>query len=569
MSIQREGYTRVVIWQPRSGFVCDIGGADALAASFPQVSESYFVQTGKSAHLRSRSRTIRLPVFREDLRRHLRLMEEQGCEVRLLALGLSAHQTFFMDAFMRLVEREATFPALAARELVVDSRRLEAFALRSEDLLAAAMWECTDATVIGSGDPVLRRSDQLVWAGPEWEVGSGDSVDSYGALSVGSGGSAVMEFICPIQGARLLLDDAGGEVSGTLEALDWEGTTVLDSASAGTALDIPERTWKLRVTITEASERPRLLVENAGAPVSPRLGVCLDCSDPSASAAEAPSWTTAAEPTTESVLVRQGSTVVEIGLDGTNLGTFASGLTSINNHTHNGLNYYWTDGTDIYEVASDGSDAPGSSIYTWSDPDAEGRDIRWLVTDPREPGWIYFGGDDAFGDGNLNNFAAKVRTDGTSFTMLLNDPWNGLFGVAVDAVQGYIFYHRNLSFGDVSLYRADLDGGNQTLILTETDYNNNWGNRLYADWKNQRLMIAGTQRNRASACDYDGSNYSEDTIPLGQTANGDMCAHDGILVTVNFSVDEVWKAFANGDPAVQLEDLGSANPSRLTFRWVV
>lgn len=284
MSKARDGYRRIVVYQPRSGWVCDIGPNQMLQARF-SADEDYFPTAAGTARAISRVRRFEIPVIDNDIAKRLDIMHKQGCEMRVIALGWSNHVIWEMDSEVNLVPFRRGARSFAGASLIFESNVFNCSVYQSEDLLGGIPWHCNDATLDGANYYFPGPSG---YQGNRWLVSSGDAVDAGGAFSGSGTPSLTMHF--PLEGAGLQLS---GGWTGSLKTLDHSGAT-LATYSKGISdtidLTIDDGTWKIVVTATIAGILPLVSITSPGAIVSPRTGVCVDCTNLSATAQSAPGW---------------------------------------------------------------------------------------------------------------------------------------------------------------------------------------------------------------------------------------------------------------------------------------
>lgn len=278
-------YERIVVYQRRSGWVCDLGPGSALTPRY-NPSEEYFDTAGGTRKPIARRRSLVIPVFDDDKISHLRKMWREGCEMRAILIGLGAHLVWDLDSEMNMVEFGGEPGSVSGANLIFDSDVFVGSVYQGEDLLTGIPWECETATDVG-GTVYFPGPDG--WTGSRFEASSGQSVDENGALT--GTGNPVLTIHFPMQGLDFSM---GGSWTGDMKTLDHSGATLTTHTKAILNTDITgtidSGTWKIQITVTAASSRPTLLVTNSGSLASDRVGECVDCSDLTAEAASAPSW---------------------------------------------------------------------------------------------------------------------------------------------------------------------------------------------------------------------------------------------------------------------------------------
>lgn len=305
-TIHRDGYDRVVIWQERTGNVLDVMGNEALNIGTPVGSTDYF--DGGKAEVISKDDAFRLDLLKGDALHHLKKMVRQGCEFRLFGIGRSVVQTWFVNTKASLVPTRRGAGSMAGARFETVSRHKSSAICQSVNVLECFPWNMSVAverteTVSpgsgsgsGSGSPAgsgeqtvsvweLRSRRDDTFEGPLWIVAEGTSVDGLGRLTKTPSSSASLTYTFPVQGVRLLLT---GNWAGTLVCKSYLGVeldTFTKTNGNDLSVTIPDETWTVEWTVTEAFEQPRAVVEYAGQKVAARNGACVDCSDPNAQAA--------------------------------------------------------------------------------------------------------------------------------------------------------------------------------------------------------------------------------------------------------------------------------------------
>lgn len=275
---------RIVVFQPRSGWVCDLGPGSALSPLY-NPNEEYFRTGAGTSEAVARSRPLTIPVFDDDKITHLRKMKREGCEIRAIIIG-GTHLYWGMDSEINLVEFGGQPGAVSGANVVLNSDLFSGAVYQSNDLLSGIPWECETAETISG---TIYFPGPKGWNGPRYVVGSGQSTDETGTLS--GSGSPQLEIHFPLEGLQFTL---GGSFVGDMKTLDFSGNTLSTFSKPGVSGDetgtIDDGTWKIQINVTSADGRPTLKVTDAGALVSDRVGECVDCSDLDAEAASAPAW---------------------------------------------------------------------------------------------------------------------------------------------------------------------------------------------------------------------------------------------------------------------------------------
>lgn len=278
-------YKRIVIFQPRNAWVCDLGAGSALTPRF-NTSEDRFDTAAGTRKPVARSRQLVIPVFDETKLAHLRVMWKEGCEIRAILLGGGSNIVWELDSEFNLVEFGGGPGQVTGANIELETDLFSGSIYQSHDLLSGIPWDCEDATLSGGTYYLPGPSG---WLGNKWVVSSGDTVDEFG-LFVGSG-APQLEMYFPVQGAAFTL---GGTFTGNIKTLDHSGATLTTTAKGTAGVDvtgtIDSGTWKIQINVTTASTRPQLTITDPGSLASDRVGECVDCSDPDAVATSTPAW---------------------------------------------------------------------------------------------------------------------------------------------------------------------------------------------------------------------------------------------------------------------------------------
>lgn len=278
-------YQRIVVFQPRNAWVCDLGGGNALAPRLAWSDERFRTAAGTRRAV-ARERSLTIPVFDEDRLKHLRKMQIEGCELRAFCISKDANIVWTYDSEINLVPFGGAPGQLSGSNLELNTDVFECSIYQGEDLLAGIPWECQSATADGG---TFYFPGPLGFLGDRWAAESGQATDEDGSLS--GSGSPTLTMFFPLEGLQYTL---GGEFTGSIKTLDHSGSTLSTVSKPVAATDvsgtIDTGTWKIEIEVTSALTRPTMLVTNAGAQVAPRAGGCIDCTDLTAELSSAPGW---------------------------------------------------------------------------------------------------------------------------------------------------------------------------------------------------------------------------------------------------------------------------------------
>lgn len=152
-------------------------------------------------------------------------------------------------------------------------------------LLSGVPWRGTTQQV-RNGNNVLRTEGNVRagYEGPLWSVPAGASVNLSGnASGIDSANPATLEFQFPAWGSVIRLDDETETLSGSLEALDWNGNSL---AGPSQELTIPVGTWTVKATVEDSPEVPDVYVVRCGE----SFGVVEGGASPDCSPVSNPNW---------------------------------------------------------------------------------------------------------------------------------------------------------------------------------------------------------------------------------------------------------------------------------------
>ncbi len=288
MSILREIFFRVVLWQSRTGFVGEAAGQQLLLQTFPsETTERLMVSTGSERPVSRRHQATFLNV-ESNLQEHLRLMQQMGCPIRFVALAVNRHVLWYEETLMDDKSARQGYGGYAADSLTLSNNVFDSGIHQGADLLSGIPWECTDAVLFSTQDPtvteiipgtigsgetfdpfVLVPSSMPGYIGPVWQADAGDSVDACGVLTT-TGIPIVLEMELPIGGATLTATGA------QIQYYDFFGN-LLKTVADGVSSFVPGLTMFVRLTLSSALTRPTLDVGTPGSVRGPRSGECVVC----------------------------------------------------------------------------------------------------------------------------------------------------------------------------------------------------------------------------------------------------------------------------------------------------
>ena len=288
MSRQRDGYKRIVVYQPRRVGCVDIGPSHMLAPRFSS-GEDYFASSAGTSRAVSRVRSIEIPIVDRTTIEVLRSMHMEGCEMRMIAFGHNTNLIWGLDSEINLVPFRSGPGGFLGERLIFNTDVFWGGVYQSERLFDGIPWYCQDAT-LDTSDNNYYLPGPSGYQGDRWLCsGSTETVSKDGVLT----GSVTLTTYFPMQTAQLTLHP--GWV-GTFKTLDFGGATLTSETKNLADTDvvtIDDGTWKVEVNVTVSTGPPNITVTDVGDIESVRRGECIDCSDLSAevSALTAPSWT--------------------------------------------------------------------------------------------------------------------------------------------------------------------------------------------------------------------------------------------------------------------------------------
>lgn len=558
MGMSREGYYRIVLFQERTGYVVDLDPRKMIPNNFGKPSQDIVtIQANGQDQIRGRNSIWPLPMVDMEISAHLGLISNNalaGCPVKAIGFGFKKHSVWLEDASFILNPYRPGRPGFASDVFTMKTGIRLPSIYEGENLIGGIPWRCTESTDFalpgsgagsGSGGSiiVLSSAELSGYQGPFFEVAGGETVDIYGAYA---GAGATLEFIAPIGESSLRLD---GDVTATLSAIAFDGVTVLASAVQGVSLDIPYRTWLLRIEITASNESPFLTVVDSGSIQTPRVGVCLNCGDPDAVIATDPLWTGGGGPVSpynKIVYTIQASGLWQADRDGANpqqiyltsdtglrhVGGYdplldriwfirtsrassihpdGTGLVTAEDNVTNesgmyvdtvlGICFLTRQNTTFHEIkykalSNGGGVGNFTTLYNLGNTDPEG------ITVDNDTEVLYWGEstDDDIEKGDVT-FSVPSRVTVLNYG-------NAVGGVALDQDNGYLYF---IDSDNGKIMRCDTDGSNVTEILTGKSF---WSqSQLDIDVYEGKLYYAETPANRIGRCDLNGDN--DETIISG------------------------------------------------------
>lgn len=149
----RDLFQRLVIFQPSSGYICDLSARRALRANGIDASEERARMADGTTRAVNREYTVRLPVIGSEEAEILEQMKTIGCPVQALGIGDDGvkHFMFWEEAALSLVDDRGGALTAPPRTLEVQSSVFDAAVFQGTDLLSGLPWHCTTAYDITKG----------------------------------------------------------------------------------------------------------------------------------------------------------------------------------------------------------------------------------------------------------------------------------------------------------------------------------------------------------------------------------------------------------------------------------
>lgn len=288
----RDGYYRAVFVQEATGFCVDIPGHLMLLGATPSMDEKTMSVNGSSRPV-SRVYKLDLKIIDECHISALRDMCAINERVTMYIIGLKRHQVWSVPEKLDVVDRRGGSGSMAGARVHLQSHAFHAGIFQSDNILEGFPWSCTESRVIagsaasgsgqlyGSGSGVFDNNFWLLpegqqdFVGPYWNPGAaGASVDISGKLTKADGIDPELDWILPIQGATITLEDA--DVAMTVFFHDWSGS-IIGSQTKALGTDslnvlVPDGTWRVVFSVDEADAPPRVTIASAGQSLDPRGG---------------------------------------------------------------------------------------------------------------------------------------------------------------------------------------------------------------------------------------------------------------------------------------------------------
>jgi len=260
------GAVRAVVFQRYTGNVVDLDAHDLLDIGY-QSDRQRQVMDDATEWVRRASRTLTLQTSQYKAWRLLRLMYDLECDVQAVVLGHDQHLYFGTESQIIRQESYSGEGDVARESFQIKNGAKYADAEVSESLISGVPWEGAESDTnnslpqIYALKPTTYRHVGRLWGTDDPNV----SPDITGAASsLSSTDPAILRFPCPIWSADVRLEINGSSTgTGTLRALDWSGATI-GSASVGSTLTVPDKTWRLEVELEAAGAYPQVLVDDPG-----------------------------------------------------------------------------------------------------------------------------------------------------------------------------------------------------------------------------------------------------------------------------------------------------------------
>ena len=283
----RDGFRRIAIFQPRSGWVADMVAGQFGPTTFDQ-SEEYFDTGQGRRQVVSRSRKWSIPVVDLDVARQLMVMQKEGCEVQAIGIGWNYNMVWLSSSAINVIPYRTNPGSTGGVRVELENSLLHTGIWQGESFTAGVPYDCETGVQVGSD---YFFTGPTGYDGPMWDVkGTDAEVAADGTLTASASGNPELELTFPLEGATL---DATDGWSGSIKHNDWSGATLATTFVSGSGgnFTVYDGTWSLLLTVTSGTAAPGFTVVHPGA-ATLRVGGCIDCSNESATFTGPPDWST-------------------------------------------------------------------------------------------------------------------------------------------------------------------------------------------------------------------------------------------------------------------------------------
>lgn len=290
MTQARDGFRRVVLFQPRTGWVADAKATGMLSPQYSEEGSEFETGDGRSEDI-SRSRRLVVPVVDVAAIHHLRIMHKEGCNLQAIAVGWNSHLMWLENSAFKIRQFGGGPGTFAGLQVILENSLFDAGIWRHQNAISGIPWEC-EVGVLDSDDATYYLQGPAGYKGPRWDAkGTDASIDVDGALSASASGDPTLDIYFPLAGATI---EAAGNWNGTIVQRDWSGTTLSTLSHNGAPGNddlIEDECWTLHFEVNSGTSTPQLLITDPGeAGVENRFGGIIACSDASATYAGPPPW---------------------------------------------------------------------------------------------------------------------------------------------------------------------------------------------------------------------------------------------------------------------------------------
>lgn len=285
--IERRIFARTVLWQPSGGTIIDLPSRHVNSFGGPSESEEYVsLASGDKTTVR-RNHRAEIPITNREASLITNVLQRTRCPFKCAFIGLpnTDNWVWLEPTRIQITNPEISPGQLSERVIDIESSVFYPAISQGMGLLESVPWRGTTQGT-RNGNNVLRPKGNARsgYEGPLWNVPSGTSVDLKGnADTISSTDSATIKFELPIWDLGITLSNEVGNISGKIEALDWDGN-VLDSGS--TNLVLPTRTWQVKVYIHSTDFEPHISVNS----IQEAYGVLEGRVSPDCSRVSSPIW---------------------------------------------------------------------------------------------------------------------------------------------------------------------------------------------------------------------------------------------------------------------------------------
>lgn len=519
---QADLYKRVVIWQPASRFVVDLGRKDFKRAATPNIGRGYFTAADGSDYPNTSDMIFELTVTDSFAISQLRHMKAIGCPVRVFAIGHNKGVVIGEETEFDLTPVRPGVGSLTGMNLRIRNSYFRS--LYSDSINILRPYEFFGASIVGTGiaNEYYVVTPFTIHAPFKWIISGAatpPTINDLGQLVI-TEGVVTLEFEFPLGGATVRLDNdpaATGLINTQLQPYDVAGATWPAAVPTATEYVLSDETWGIRIVMNGDGVTPMItglpsftVIRPAKYAGAVRTGTIPDSGcTPSATV---PAWTVTAVPTGIIYTIAAEGKVFKAKRDGTDIVELATGLSSnVRQVAHYAGFAYFTDGPSVKKVSLSGGAV--TTVFTHTS------NVWGIAVDAD---YIFF-------SDNPNDKVWRIAHDGTgAFNILSAD---GPIGLDLSGPTLYIAL-----FHGKAIQRIQTDG---TGLTTVVDMN-------------------AVNRSPYDVKVHDGFNYLYlgggswiDSVAAGGTNRLQFLAQPIAVVQLAIPTDEMAIYFAGGGNMIQ------------------